>query len=100
VYAFVQVQNIKNEATEVSRRATAEADYIRTTSQANYTNVITTARSRGLRHMFTSLNITTQVGKLNGVFLFKKEVRGYPQVCPLYGMFYYYELPGVPTFAY
>ncbi|XP_052773938.1 uncharacterized protein LOC128212495 isoform X2 [Mya arenaria] len=58
-----KVQQIKNNAREVSRLATAQAEYIGTSATASYTNVVETARSRGLTLLYSTLNISQQAHK-------------------------------------
>ena len=55
------MRQIKNQAEEISERATASSESIKVTSQADYVNIIETARSQGLASLYTSLNITDQV---------------------------------------
>ena len=56
-----QVRQIYNQAGEISERAETQSESIRTGSQANYINIIETARSQGLARLYRSLNITDQV---------------------------------------
>jgi len=56
----LQVQEIKNNASEIEQNARSQAELLSTVSQAEYTNSIETARSEGLTQLFSSLGITDQ----------------------------------------
>lgn len=68
------VQLIKNEALEIRENGTAIANLITVTSQANYTASLETARSDGLKQVFTTLGFTQQQYKNS--FDYLKTLRG------------------------
>lgn len=68
------VQLIKNAASEISENATAQAQLITTKSQANYTTFLETARSDGLKSVFTDLSFSQQNHKDSFVYL--RTIRG------------------------
>lgn len=68
------VQRLKNDAKEISANATAHAKRLTTVSQANYTAIIETARSEGLKYVFDKLRVTDQ--KYKDSFDYLRTIRG------------------------
>lgn len=75
---FVQVRKIKNEAAEISQKAESQASLLRIVSQANYTNTVELARSKGLQLLYTGLGITNQEHKNS--FDYLRTLRGLDNV--------------------
>lgn len=73
-----KVRKIKNEAAEISQRAESQAELLRIVSQANYTNTVELARSRGLQTLYNSLGITNQEHKNS--FDYLRTLRGLDNV--------------------
>ena len=73
-----QVRQIKNEAKEISEKAESQADLLFIVSQANYTNTVELARSRGLQLLYSSLGITSQEHKNS--FDYLRTLRGLDNV--------------------
>ncbi|WAQ95003.1 hypothetical protein MAR_007474 [Mya arenaria] len=73
-----EVQDIKNKASEVVQNSTAEAQRIFTVSQAEYTNTIETARSTGLKRLYSDLKISNQEQKNS--FDYLRTLRGLKNV--------------------
>ncbi|CAC5368306.1 unnamed protein product [Mytilus coruscus] len=69
-----KVAEIENEAKEISQNATAQAALIQSIAQANYTAFLETARSEGLKQVFSSLQITQQDQKNS--FDYLRTIRG------------------------
>ncbi|KAJ8019807.1 hypothetical protein HOLleu_41547 [Holothuria leucospilota] len=57
------VQDINNEATEISQNATAHSDLIRARAEAEAQAIIESAHSNGLAYMYETLNITSEEQK-------------------------------------
>ncbi|XP_060073151.1 uncharacterized protein LOC132552967 [Ylistrum balloti] len=68
------VQRTENEAVEIQAQGTAEAAYIQSVSNSNYTAIIETARSEGLKAVFNRLSITDQQYKSS--FDYLRTLRG------------------------
>lgn len=60
---FLQVKDIKNNATEITQNAQAEANKIITIAQAEKASAVEAARANGLKLLFENLNITEQEKK-------------------------------------
>lgn len=58
-----QVQDINNEAAELSQNATAQSDLIRARAEAEAQAIIESAHSSGLAYMYETLNITSEEQK-------------------------------------
>ncbi|XP_048777110.2 uncharacterized protein LOC125681186 [Ostrea edulis] len=69
------VQLIKNEAAEIRENGTAIANLITVTAQANYSATLESARSDGLKAVFSSLGFTQQQYKSS--FDYLKTLRGF-----------------------
>ncbi|VDI09261.1 Hypothetical predicted protein [Mytilus galloprovincialis] len=69
-----KVAEIENEAKEISQNATAQAALVQSIARANYTALLETARSEGLKLVFSSLNITQQDKKNS--FDYLRTIRG------------------------
>lgn len=69
-----KVQVIKNAAVEIFQNATAQAALITSVSQANYTAALETARSEGLKSVFTTMGFSQQNHKNS--FDYLKTIRG------------------------
>lgn len=63
---------------EIQQKGTADASYISAVSEANYTATIETARSDGLKAVFTRLGISQQMYKSS--FDYLRTLRGLPGV--------------------
>ncbi|XP_063412525.1 uncharacterized protein LOC134695238 [Mytilus trossulus] len=69
-----KVAEIENEAKEINQNATAQAALVQSIARANYTALLETARSEGLKQVFSSLNITQQDKKNS--FDYLRTIRG------------------------
>ena len=69
-----KVQVIRNEAVEVNQNATAQASLVTSISQANYTAVLETSRSEGLKSVFSLLSFNQQDHKNS--FDYLRTIRG------------------------
>ncbi|XP_071149372.1 uncharacterized protein [Mytilus edulis] len=69
-----KVAEIENEAKEISQNATAQAALVQSIARANYTALLETARSEGLKLVFSSLNIIQQDKKNS--FDYLRTIRG------------------------
>ena len=65
---------IRNEAVEVNQNATAQASLVTSISQANYTAVLETSRSEGLKSVFSLLLFNQQDHKNS--FNYLRTIRG------------------------
>lgn len=74
----MKVDQIQNEAQVISQNATAQSGLIATISQANYTAVIESARSQGLKLLYNELGITDQNHKNS--FDYLRTLRGIDNV--------------------
>ncbi|XP_069107759.1 uncharacterized protein [Argopecten irradians] len=68
------IQRTENEAAEIQEQGTAEAAYIQSIANANYTAIIETARSEGLKAVFNRLAVTDQ--KYKSSFDYLRTLRG------------------------
>ena len=57
---WFQVQEIQNQAKEISQQAEAESSQIGTIAAANYTATVEKARSQGLKGLYQRLGLNTQ----------------------------------------
>lgn len=78
IILFLQVKEIKNNATEIEESAIAQAESIATVAQAQYTNTIESARSTGLKQLFDNLSIVDQNQKNS--FDYLRTLRGLDNV--------------------
>lgn len=65
---------IENDAKEISQNATAQATLIGSIAQANYTAILESARSDGLKRAFVELNFNLQEHKNS--FDYLRTIRG------------------------
>ncbi|XP_033728421.1 uncharacterized protein LOC117317661 [Pecten maximus] len=72
------IQRTENEASEIQEQGTAEAAYIKSVASANYTAIIETARSEGLKAVFNRLAVTDQQYKSS--FDYLRTLRGLTHV--------------------
>ena len=56
----LQVQEIQNQAKEISQQAEAQSGQIGTIAAANYTATVEKARSQGLKGLYQRLGLNTQ----------------------------------------
>lgn len=73
-----KVQDIQNQASELSQNATAQSDLIRARAVAQAQAVVEGAHSEGLALMFSRLNITSQEQKASLNYL--RTLRDHQQV--------------------
>jgi len=73
-----KVKRTQNEALEISKNVTAQASFVNTVAAANYTATIETARSEGLKVMFTKLGVSDQ--KYKSSFDYLRTLRGLSNV--------------------
>ncbi|XP_046565249.1 uncharacterized protein LOC124273948 [Haliotis rubra] len=74
----VEVRQIKNDGKEISANATAQSTTIATLASANYTLAVESARSQGLKKLYTKLGINEQ--KFKNSFDYLRTLRGMDHV--------------------